>query len=186
MLHRYGAAQVICTWRTKPMGFKWPSNVGDMMFNTLIWGANLFKKFIELNGTWWQAEERPLVQRFDGKVATFKVFNRLTQKYKYKRHTLSFSLSNPPILYLSSLCFIFHFTLNLKDGSTAEVDVIMMCTGYLHSYPFLRLDIFQNSFFIWHLILPGRSWGWSAKTCSTHQGSTRWLTLLWSACSGPI
>ena len=25
-----------------------------------------------------------------------------------------------------------------KDGSTAEVDVIMMCTGYLHSYPFLR------------------------------------------------
>ena len=28
-----------------------------------------------------------------------------------------------------------------KDGSTAEVDVIMMCTGYLHSYPFLRLFI---------------------------------------------
>jgi len=68
---KYGAAQVICTWRTKPMGFKWPSN----------------------------AEERPLVQRFDGKVATF------------------------------------------KDGSTAEVDVIMMCTGYLHSYPFLREEL---------------------------------------------
>ena len=33
ILHRYGAAQVICTWRTKPMGFKWPSNVGD--FKTL-------------------------------------------------------------------------------------------------------------------------------------------------------
>ena len=28
-----------------------------------------------------------------------------------------------------------------KDGSTAEVDVIMMCTGYLHSYPFLRLFV---------------------------------------------
>ena len=28
-----------------------------------------------------------------------------------------------------------------KDGSTAEVDVVMMCTGYLHSYPFLRLFI---------------------------------------------
>ena len=28
-----------------------------------------------------------------------------------------------------------------KDGSTAEVDVIMMCTGYLHSYPFLRFTI---------------------------------------------
>ena len=29
-----------------------------------------------------------------------------------------------------------------KDGSTAEVDVIMMCTGYLHSYPFLRFKLF--------------------------------------------
>ena len=28
-----------------------------------------------------------------------------------------------------------------KDGSTAEVDVVMMCTGYLHSYPFLRLFV---------------------------------------------
>merc|ERR1712004_785466 len=28
-----------------------------------------------------------------------------------------------------------------KDGSTAEVDVIMMCTGYLHSYPFLREEL---------------------------------------------
>ena len=31
---------------------------------------------------------------------------------------------------------------NFKDGSTAEVDVIMMCTGYLHSYPFLRFKLF--------------------------------------------
>ena len=31
-----------------------------------------------------------------------------------------------------------------KDGSTAEVDVIMMCTGYLHSYPFLRFDLFLS------------------------------------------
>ena len=29
-----------------------------------------------------------------------------------------------------------------KDGSTAEVDVVLMCTGYLHSYPFLRLVIY--------------------------------------------
>merc|ERR1711934_705713 len=40
---KYGAKQVILTWRTKPLGFKWPK----------------------------EAEERPLVQRFDGKVATF-------------------------------------------------------------------------------------------------------------------
>jgi trimethylamine monooxygenase len=25
-----------------------------------------------------------------------------------------------------------------RDGSVAEVDVVIMCTGYLHSYPFLR------------------------------------------------
>ena len=25
-----------------------------------------------------------------------------------------------------------------QDGSRAEVDVVIMCTGYLHSYPFLR------------------------------------------------
>jgi len=29
-------------------------------------------------------------------------------------------------------------TAHFKDGSSAEVDVIMMCTGYQHSYPFLR------------------------------------------------
>merc|ERR1712203_993033 len=28
-----------------------------------------------------------------------------------------------------------------KDRSTAEVDVIIMCTGYLHSYPFLREEL---------------------------------------------
>ena len=31
-----------------------------------------------------------------------------------------------------------------KDGSTAEVDVIMMCTGYLHKYDFLRLFLRIN------------------------------------------
>ena len=34
---------------------------------------------------------------------------------------------------------------------------------------------FSKEIVIWHLtLLPGRSWGWSARTCSTHQGSTRW------------
>ena len=27
---------------------------------------------------------------------------------------------------------------HFKDGTSAEVDVIMMCTGYLHKYDFLR------------------------------------------------
>ena len=65
---KYGADRVICTYRTNPMGFMWPEGV----------------------------EERPLVQIFDGKVATF------------------------------------------LDGTSAEVDVVIMCTGYLHSYPFIR------------------------------------------------
>lgn len=72
---KYGASQVILTWRTKAMGYTWPK----------------------------ECEERPLVQRFDGNVATF------------------------------------------KDGSTAEVDVVMMCTGYLHSYPFLEEDLRMKS-----------------------------------------
>jgi len=65
---KFGAESIICTWRSKPMDFKWPSKV----------------------------TQRPLIQRFEGKTAHF------------------------------------------KDGSTAEVDVVVICTGYLHSYPFLR------------------------------------------------
>ena len=29
-------------------------------------------------------------------------------------------------------------TCHFKDGSTKEIDTIMMCTGYLHSYPYLE------------------------------------------------
>ena len=68
---KYGAKKIICTWRSKPMGFVWPTEV----------------------------EERPLVQKFIGKTAHF------------------------------------------KDGTSADVDVVMMCTGYLHSYPFLREEL---------------------------------------------
>jgi len=32
-------------------------------------------------------------------------------------------------------------TAHFKDGSTAEVDAVIMCTGYLHSYPFLRENL---------------------------------------------
>ena len=65
---KYGASKVIITWRSKPLGFTWPE----------------------------QVEERPLIQRFEGRKAHF------------------------------------------KDGSEADIDAVLMCTGYLHSYPFLR------------------------------------------------
>ena len=65
---KYGANSVTMTWRTKPMGFKWPDGV----------------------------EERPLLQKFDGNTAHF------------------------------------------KDGSSKEVDAILLCTGYLHHFPFLE------------------------------------------------
>jgi len=65
---KYGAAHVICTWRTSPMGFNWPDTIS----------------------------EKPLIQRFEGKTCHF------------------------------------------KDGSTADVDAVIMCTGYLHSYPYLE------------------------------------------------
>jgi len=68
---KYGADHVICTWRTKPMGYNWPP----------------------------QIEERPLLQKINGNDVTF------------------------------------------KDGSTAHIDAILLCTGYLHAYPFLTDDL---------------------------------------------
>jgi len=65
---KYGAKSVICTYRTKPMGFKWPETI----------------------------TERPIFTHVDGK------------------------------------------TVHFSDGTTAEVDAIMFCTGYLHYTPFLE------------------------------------------------
>ena len=69
-LAKYGAEDIICSYRTRKMGFKWPANIS----------------------------ERPLLLKVDGNTAHF------------------------------------------KDGSTAEVDAIILCTGYLYSYPFLKDD----------------------------------------------
>lgn len=69
-LAKYGATNIICCFRTRPMGFKWPSNIS----------------------------ERPLLVKVDGNMAHF------------------------------------------KDERTAEVDTIILCTGYLYSYPFLKDD----------------------------------------------
>jgi len=68
---KYGAKSVTTTYRSKPMGFKWPENF----------------------------EERPLLQKIVGKTAYF------------------------------------------KDGSTKDVDAIILCTGYQHYFPFLPEDL---------------------------------------------
>ncbi len=65
--HKYGAQSVTFSYRTRPMGFKWPEGFS----------------------------ERPLLERLAGKTAHF------------------------------------------KDGSTAEIDAIVLCTGYAHHFPFL-------------------------------------------------
>jgi trimethylamine monooxygenase len=64
---KYGAKSVTTSYRSKPMGFKWPERF----------------------------EERPLLTKLAGKTAHF------------------------------------------RDGSTKEVDVLILCTGYLHHFPFL-------------------------------------------------
>jgi trimethylamine monooxygenase len=64
---KYGAKSITVSYRTAPMGFKWPSN--------------------------WK--EVPILTKLDGKTATF------------------------------------------KDGSTAKVDAVILCTGYKHHFPFL-------------------------------------------------
>jgi trimethylamine monooxygenase len=68
---KYGAASVTATYRSKPMGFKWPERF----------------------------EERPLLQKLVGKTAHF------------------------------------------KDGTTKEVDAIVLCTGYKHHFPFLAEEL---------------------------------------------
>jgi trimethylamine monooxygenase len=68
---KYGARSVTATYRTKPMGFKWPKGF----------------------------EERPLLQKLAGKTAHF------------------------------------------KDGSTKDIDAIILCTGYQHHFPFLAEDL---------------------------------------------
>ena len=82
---KYGATQVICSWKTNPMGYRWPSGI----------------------------EERPLVKNIDAHKANF------------------------------------------IDGSTAEVDVIIFCTGYQKQFPFLpdnlRLKGEQGSYYPDHL-----------------------------------
>ncbi len=69
--HKYGANSVTFSYRTRPMGFRWPEGFS----------------------------ERPLLTRLVGKTAYF------------------------------------------KDGSTAEVDAIVLCTGYKHHFPFLPDDL---------------------------------------------
>jgi trimethylamine monooxygenase len=68
---KYGAKSVTTTYRSRPMGFKWPKNF----------------------------EERPLLQKVVGNTATF------------------------------------------ADGSTKEVDAIILCTGYQHYFPYLPEDL---------------------------------------------
>ena len=64
---KYGAKSVTVSYRSKPIGFAWPDRF----------------------------EERPLLQKLEGKTAHF------------------------------------------KDGTTKEVDALILCTGYQHHFPFL-------------------------------------------------
>lgn len=64
---KYGVKSIIISYRTQPLGYKWPEGI----------------------------EERPLVEKFVGNTAHF------------------------------------------KDGSDAEIDVVLLCTGYLEMFPFL-------------------------------------------------
>jgi trimethylamine monooxygenase len=79
---KYGARSVTSSYRSKPMGFKWPAN--------------------------WK--EVPLLQRVENKTVIF------------------------------------------KDGTSREVDAIILCTGYLHHFPFLPDDLrLQTANRLWPL-----------------------------------
>jgi len=69
--YKYGCRDITCSYRTKPMGFKWPEG-----FQT-----------------------KPLLTKIEGKLCTF------------------------------------------KDGTTKELDAIILCTGYKKHFPFLQQDM---------------------------------------------
>jgi trimethylamine monooxygenase len=68
-----------------------------------------------------------------------------SQCYKYGAKTITFSYRSKPLNFKWPDCFtvkpllthldgkVAHF----KDGSSTEVDAIILCTGYLHHFPFL-------------------------------------------------
>ncbi|MEX1080697.1 MAG: NAD(P)/FAD-dependent oxidoreductase [Halofilum sp. (in: g-proteobacteria)] len=68
---KYGAKSVTITYRTNPMGFKWPEGV----------------------------DEVPLLQKVEGRTCTF------------------------------------------KDGTRREIDAMILCTGYQHSFPFMESSL---------------------------------------------
>lgn len=72
---KYGVENIVCSWRTKPMGLPWPP----------------------------QITEKPLLTKIEGN------------------------------------------TVHFKDGTTADVDDIILCTGYLYSFPYLEDDLCLKS-----------------------------------------
>ena len=72
-----------------------------------------------------------------------------TQCYKYGCKSVTFSYRTKPMGFDWPAAFVekplltkvVGKTAHFKDGSTAEVDAIVMCTGYLHHFPFLRDDL---------------------------------------------
>jgi trimethylamine monooxygenase len=72
-----------------------------------------------------------------------------TQCYKYGCKSVTFSYRSKPLGFDWPAAFeerplltrVTGKTAHFKDGTTAEVDAIVMCTGYLHHYPFLPDDL---------------------------------------------
>jgi trimethylamine monooxygenase len=72
-----------------------------------------------------------------------------TQCYKYGCKSVTFSYRTRPMGFAWPDAFeerplltkVVGKTAHFKDGSSAEVDAIVMCTGYLHHFPFMPDDL---------------------------------------------
>ncbi len=72
-----------------------------------------------------------------------------TQCYKYGAKSVTFSYRTRPMGFNWPAAFseqpllqrVVGKTAHFKDGSTAEVDAIILCTGYKHHFPFLPDDL---------------------------------------------
>ena len=110
---KYGAKSIVCTWKTKPIGFSFPP----------------------------QITERPLLTKIEGN------------------------------------------TIHFKDGTSTEVDDIILSTGYRYSFPFLDDDLRLKTVLSLYPVglYKGICWTQGGKRkllyfCSMYKPTGRWIT----------
>jgi trimethylamine monooxygenase len=64
-----------------------------------------------------------------------------TQCHKYGAKSVTFSYRSGPMGFVPLLTGVIGKTAHFKDGTSKDVDAIILCTGYKHHFPFLPNDL---------------------------------------------